>query len=112
MSNEFKRSEAERFAHGETWGLLAIDSFGMVRNHLFVIDDSCSNHIQGMDLPDIKLVVQYCAPTSISTLWQRFGRCVGDPFLNGIPTLLAEKEYFDHTTKKRKQGIIGKNRDG
>ncbi|KIL56854.1 hypothetical protein M378DRAFT_436127 [Amanita muscaria Koide BX008] len=98
MSDEFKRSEAERFAHGETWGLLATDSFGM-----------------GMDLPDIKLVVQYCAPTSISMLWQRFGRCVRDPSLNGIAILLAEKEYFDHlknTTKKRKRGITTKTEPG
>ena len=67
MSDEFKRSEAERFAHGETWGLLAMDSFGMVCS-LFVINDSCSTRNQGMDLPDIKLVVQYRALTSISTL--------------------------------------------
>ena len=59
-----------------------------------------------MDLPDIKLIVQWCAPASISTLWQRFGRCVRDPSLHGTAILLAEKEYFDHletVQKKRKR---------
>ena len=34
MSDEFKWRETERFACGETWGLLATDSFGMVRGAL------------------------------------------------------------------------------
>ena len=32
MSERFKKNEVERFARGETWGLLATDSFGMVRS--------------------------------------------------------------------------------
>jgi ERCC4-related helicase len=58
-----------------------------------------------MDLPDIKVIVQWRAPASISTLWQRFGRCVRDPSLHGTVVLLAEREHFEHlrnTNKKRK----------
>src|SRR6266550_3607303 len=68
-----------------------------------------------MDLPDVKLVVQWCAPTSISTLWQRFGRCVRDLSLQGTAILLCEKEYFDHlksAKKKRKRGITIKMEPG
>jgi superfamily II DNA helicase RecQ len=35
MSDEFKQKETERFTRGETWGLLATDSFGMVRSSLY-----------------------------------------------------------------------------
>ncbi|KIL54411.1 hypothetical protein M378DRAFT_41142, partial [Amanita muscaria Koide BX008] len=86
MSDQFKRKETERFACGETWGLLATDSFGM-----------------GMDLPNIKLIVQWRAPASISTLWQRFGRCVRDLSLSGTAVLLAEKDYFDHLKNAKKK---------
>jgi superfamily II DNA helicase RecQ len=34
MSDDFKQRETERFSRGETWGLLATDSFGMVRSSL------------------------------------------------------------------------------
>ena len=34
MSEEFRRREVESFAEGETWGLFATDSFGMVRNNV------------------------------------------------------------------------------
>ncbi|KAM6490855.1 P-loop containing nucleoside triphosphate hydrolase protein [Amanita muscaria] len=86
MSDRFKRNEAARFASGETWGLMATDSFRM-----------------GMDLPDISLVVQWCAPTSISMLWQRFGRCVRDPSLQGTAILFVEKEYIDNLNNMKKK---------
>jgi superfamily II DNA/RNA helicase len=59
-----------------------------------------------MDLPDIKLIIQWCTPASILTLWQRFGRCVRNPSLHGTAILLAEKEYFEYSKtvqKKRKR---------
>ncbi|KAF8310349.1 hypothetical protein F5887DRAFT_910882, partial [Amanita rubescens] len=63
MSDEFKETEADRLVNGETWGLMTTDSFGM-----------------GMDIPDIQIVCQWRATLpSISTIWQRFGRCVRDP---------------------------------
>ncbi|KAF8310341.1 hypothetical protein F5887DRAFT_1091634 [Amanita rubescens] len=89
MSDKFKRNEAGRLAWGETWGLMATDSFGM-----------------GMDLPDIAIVIQWRATPSISALWQRFGCCVRDPTLEGTAIFFAEKEYFDvlaNEKKKRKR---------
>ncbi|KAM6491382.1 P-loop containing nucleoside triphosphate hydrolase protein [Amanita muscaria] len=83
MSDEFKETEADRLMKGETWGLMTTDSFGM-----------------GMDIPDIRVVCQWRATLpSISTIWQRFGRCVRDPTLQGFVYLLVEKEHFDAERK-------------
>lgn len=61
-----------------------------------------------MDLPDIAIVIQWRATPSISALWQRFGRCVRDPTLDGTAIIFAEKEYFDilaNEKKKRKRNL-------
>ncbi|KIL57950.1 hypothetical protein M378DRAFT_188349 [Amanita muscaria Koide BX008] len=92
MSDRFKAEETLRFANNEVWGLLATDSFGM-----------------GMDLPDIRIVVQWGATCSISTLWQRFGRCVRDPSLQGTAILFTEKENLD-SERSKKAGRAEKRR--
>ncbi|KIL61089.1 hypothetical protein M378DRAFT_1059936, partial [Amanita muscaria Koide BX008] len=86
MSDTFKETEVERLVKGETWGLMTTDSFGM-----------------GMDIPDIQIVGQWRAtlPT-VSTIWQRFGRCVRDPTLQGTVYLFVEKEHFDAERRKAK----------
>ena len=61
-----------------------------------------------MDIPNIKIVIQWCATPSLSALWQRFGRCARDPTLDGTAIIFAEKEYFDVLPiekKKRKCNI-------
>jgi superfamily II DNA/RNA helicase len=61
-----------------------------------------------MDLPDITIVIQWRVTPSISALWQRFGRCVRDPTLEGTAIIFAEKEYFDvfaNEKKKRKRNL-------
>ena len=30
--------------------------------------------MQGLDLPDVQIVVQWKVPTNLNTIWQRFGR--------------------------------------
>ena len=102
MSERFKKKVVERFAWGEMWGLLATDSFGMVRS-IFLDINICSKMLQGMDLPDISLVVQWCTPTSISMLWQWFGRCAHDLSLRGTAILFVEKEYIDHLKNVKKK---------
>jgi hypothetical protein len=54
-----------------------------------------------MDVPDIMIIVQWGVTCSISTLWQRFGRCVRNPELAGIAILLAEKDQFDSERAKK-----------
>ncbi|KAG2030606.1 hypothetical protein BDR03DRAFT_821755, partial [Suillus americanus] len=50
---------------------------------------------QGMDVPDVLLVIQWKATCKLSTLWQRWGRAVRDRELQGTAILFAEKDYFD-----------------
>lgn len=52
-------------------------------------------------MPDIMIIVQWGATCSISTLWQRFGRCVRNPELAGIAILLAEKDQFEMERMKK-----------
>ncbi|KIL58404.1 hypothetical protein M378DRAFT_43488, partial [Amanita muscaria Koide BX008] len=84
MSDHFKATETVKFANYEIWGLMATDSFGM-----------------GMDVPDVMIVVQWGAICTISTLWQRFGRCVRDPNLEGTAVLFAEKEHLNSERQKK-----------
>lgn len=58
-----------------------------------------------MDVPDIMIIVQWGATCSISTLWQRFGRCVRNPELAGIAILLAEKDLFDSERAKKAENV-------
>ncbi|KAF8152224.1 P-loop containing nucleoside triphosphate hydrolase protein [Crassisporium funariophilum] len=86
MSDEFKEHETRRLLEGDSWGLFTTDSFGM-----------------GMDIPDIKVVVQWRATCSLSALWQRFGRGACNRSLEATAILLAEKEHFDDERKKTDQ---------
>ena len=54
-----------------------------------------------MDVPDIMIVVQWGATCTISTLWQRFGRCVRDPNLQGMAVLFTEKDHLDLERQKK-----------
>ena len=61
-----------------------------------------------MDIPNIKIVIQWRATPSLSALWQWFGRCARDPTLEGTAIIFTEKEYFNVLpieTKKRKHNI-------
>ena len=45
-----------------------------------------------MDLPDIKIVVQWKATCDLCTLWQRLGRVARGPGEVGTAILLVEKK--------------------
>lgn len=47
---------------------------------------------KGMDVGDVKIVVQYKATCDICTLWQRFGRAARAPGAEGVGILLVEKK--------------------
>jgi ATP-dependent DNA helicase RecQ len=73
-----------------------------------------------LDLPDIKIVVQYRVPGDLSALWQRWGRAVRTIGEDGIGLLLVEKGYYDEervkkemaAVKKRKRKAAGKGQRG
>ncbi|KAF6751554.1 hypothetical protein DFP72DRAFT_764684, partial [Ephemerocybe angulata] len=50
---------------------------------------------KGMDLPDVKIVVQYKASCDLSTLWQRFGRGARAQGADAVGILLVEKKDTD-----------------
>lgn len=77
---------------------------------------------QGLDLTGIQLIVQWKAPASINTLWQRFGRAARGEGEFAFAILIAEKEHFDEEkerklaakakrleSRKRKRGKQSKN---
>ncbi|KIM75556.1 hypothetical protein PILCRDRAFT_13474 [Piloderma croceum F 1598] len=84
MSAEFRDDESMKLKEGETWGLCCTESFGM-----------------GMDLPDIKLIIQWRASCDLCTLWQHFGRAVCDLKLQGQALFLVESKYFDAAKKAK-----------
>lgn len=56
---------------------------------------------QGMDLPDIQVVVQWRASCNLMTLWQRLGRGARDRIYTAVAIFLVEKEYFDEEREKK-----------
>lgn len=56
--------------------------------------------MQGLDIPNILLVVQYKLPKVLCTLLQRLGRAARDKSLNGEGILIAESKYFDDEIAK------------
>ncbi|KAH6879607.1 hypothetical protein BKA70DRAFT_1447887 [Coprinopsis sp. MPI-PUGE-AT-0042] len=75
MTDDYRVDKLQSFRSSETWGLCVTDAFGM-----------------GMDLPDVKVVVQYRATCDMCTLWQRFGRAARGEGVDGIGVLLIEKK--------------------
>ena len=66
--------------------------------------------LQGLDIPDVLIVVQWKVPKDLNTLVQRFGRAVRNPDLQGVAILIAEPGWFYETrlsqeaSRKRKRG--------
>jgi superfamily II DNA/RNA helicase len=65
--------------------------------------------LQGIDLPDVTLVVQYRVPKELSTFIQRAGRAARNPNLQATAVLLAEPSYFDDEKEKAAQRAAERN---
>ncbi|KAI0309162.1 hypothetical protein OF83DRAFT_1045589, partial [Amylostereum chailletii] len=50
---------------------------------------------QGIDIPDIQVIIQWKLTCNMDTLWQRFGRAARDPSLEGIAIVFVEPKYLD-----------------
>jgi superfamily II DNA/RNA helicase len=66
--------------------------------------------IQGVDLPDIELVIQWRVTCDMCTLWQHFGQAARNKSLHGIGMLLVEPKYFDATKEKAAARLEAKKR--
>ncbi|OBZ72546.1 putative Werner syndrome ATP-dependent helicase 1 [Grifola frondosa] len=86
MTSQFREQATSDYKEDKLCGLYCTDSFGM-----------------GVDIPDIKIVVQWRVTCDLNTLWQRFGRAVRRPDLFGTAVLFAEGKYFDDEKEKKKE---------
>ncbi|OCH86117.1 P-loop containing nucleoside triphosphate hydrolase protein [Obba rivulosa] len=84
MSDDYRNDEYEALKNSDIFGLCVTDSFGM-----------------GLDLPDVRLVVQWKVPISMNMLWQRFGRAARGDGIEGYAILIAEKAHWDDELEKR-----------
>ena len=112
MSREFKDDGVEGLADGKIWGICSTDSFGMVgvcslRNAYSLM------FLQGIDLQDIELVIQWKVTCDPCLLWQRFGRAARDKHLQATALLFVETKDCDPTEEKktRKRKAVGKEND-
>ncbi|KAI0310542.1 P-loop containing nucleoside triphosphate hydrolase protein, partial [Amylostereum chailletii] len=83
MSDTYRETEAAALTIGSRTGAFGTDSIGM-----------------GIDIPDIKVIVQWRLTCNMESLWQRFGRAARDPSLEGIAILFVEPKYLDHEILK------------
>lgn len=104
MTTEFKEDEVTNLVAGDTWGLCTTEAFGMVR-HTSPNNDvrEVLINVQGMDIPDVTLVIQWRASCKLSALWQRFGHAARDRAVEGTALLFAEKEYFDDVREDKRK---------
>ncbi|EMD32167.1 hypothetical protein CERSUDRAFT_21294, partial [Gelatoporia subvermispora B] len=92
MSDAYCDDEFEALKTGKSFGLCVTDSFGM-----------------GLDLSDIEIIIQWKVPSSMNTLWQRFGRAARGADFLGFAILIAEKAHWDDETEKRKAQKVQQN---
>lgn len=104
---EFRVDTIKKVETGELWGICCMDAVGMVSdNH--IDQSSCTNVFnlkKGLDLHDIKIIVQWGYTSSLSALMQRLGYGTRDPSLTAVGINLIELIYFDAYKGKHKSLI-------
>ncbi|KAF8154631.1 P-loop containing nucleoside triphosphate hydrolase protein [Crassisporium funariophilum] len=96
-TGQYRVEELENMRNNEIWGFCCTDSFGM-----------------GMDIPGIKLVIQWKATCTLCTLWQRFGRAARGQGENATAILFVEKKDTDdeRALKAEREANRKKRKDG
>ncbi|KIK13383.1 hypothetical protein PISMIDRAFT_119019, partial [Pisolithus microcarpus 441] len=94
MTTTYKDLEVANFVSGEMLGFTTTESFGMVSHPENGF--KWAYLLQGMDMSDIGLVIQWHVTCKLPTLWQQFGCAAQDKKLTGTSILFAEKEFFDN----------------
>ena len=56
-------------------------------------------YLQGVDLPDITLIVQWRTKCDMCTLWQRLGRAARDPRLQAIAIIFVKDKFTESEEK-------------
>ncbi|KAF8228373.1 hypothetical protein L208DRAFT_1488584, partial [Tricholoma matsutake] len=83
MSSQFHEETISDLHEGKIWGLLCTDVAGM-----------------GLDIPDIKLIIQWSYIPSMCTLIQRFGRDARNHLLEVTAIYVVEPKYLNSHAKK------------
>jgi len=110
MTDEFHEDEMHALLVGDVFGHAATDAAGMVSGiDLIFLLRKLNILLQGIDLPDLTLVVQYRVPKELSTFIQRAGRAAHNPNLQATAVLLAEPSYFDDEKEKAAQRAAERN---
>lgn len=95
MSASFKEAGVADLASGELLGICATDSFGMVSICEPYWNVCCLTYLQGIDLKDIDLVIQWKVTCDPCMLWQRFGHRARDKDLQATALLFVESKDLD-----------------
>lgn len=96
MSREFKEDMMEKLRRGEIWGIVCTDAAGMVCGNTRITCNLKNRPLcQGLDIPDIELVIQWGYTASLCTLFQRLGRAARNAGIEATGVYLVEQEHFD-----------------
>jgi superfamily II DNA/RNA helicase len=111
MSTRFRTDTIKKLCTHKIWGILCTDAAGMVHVvvWLWIMLIVC----QGLDLHNIKLVVQWRYTLSLCTLWQRLGWAAWDPSTEVTGIYMVEPQYMDqkhNEAEKRAAGRTGKSK--
>ena len=111
MTDEFRETEMHALLVGEVYGHAATDAAGMVRISFYLIFSLFSILLvsQGIDIPDVTLVVQYRVPRELSTWIQRAGWAAHNPDLSATAVLIAEPTFFDEEREAAAQRAADRN---
>ena len=61
---------------------------------------------KGVDIPDIKLVVQYRVTCNLDTLYQQFGRGARSLDNEAYAVLLAEQNHFNNVQERNEANCL------
>ncbi|KAI0313652.1 P-loop containing nucleoside triphosphate hydrolase protein, partial [Amylostereum chailletii] len=82
MSDTYREEEAAALAVGSRTGACGTDSIGM-----------------GVDIPDIRVIIQWKLTCNMESIWQRFGRAAHDPNMEGVAIIFVESKHLDAESK-------------
>ena len=95
MSPGFKEAGVSDLASGKLLGICATDSFGMVSICGSPHSVCRLTYLQGIDLKDIDLIIQWKVTCDPCMLWQRFGRGARDKDIQATALLFVEAKDLD-----------------
>lgn len=94
VSAGFKQDGIANLTSGKLLGICATDSFGMASASISMLE-YCMTYLQGIDLKDIDLVIQWKVTCDPCMLWQRFGYRAHDKDVQATALLFVESKDLD-----------------